>query len=107
VWEPLIEAVRPKGKTPPKELRQTIAAIFWQHGNGCHFPKSAAADCHSGLQPPRSALCATGRPAVCAALQPTLTKCDALQPILAQIEANCGTPNRYESRAGTEIDFGK
>lgn len=27
VWKPLIEAVRPRGKTPPKELRRTIAAI--------------------------------------------------------------------------------
>ena len=26
VWEPLIEEVRPRGKTPPKELRRTIAA---------------------------------------------------------------------------------
>lgn len=34
VWEPLIEAVRPRGKTPPKELRWTIAAIFWHHRNG-------------------------------------------------------------------------
>ena len=34
VWEPLIEAVRPRGKTPPKELRRTIAAIFWRHRNG-------------------------------------------------------------------------
>ena len=34
VWEPLIEAVRPRGKTPPKELRRTMAAIFWRHRNG-------------------------------------------------------------------------
>ena len=34
VWEPLIEAVRPRGKTPPKDLRRTIAAIFWRHRNG-------------------------------------------------------------------------
>lgn len=34
VWEPLIEAVRPRGKTPPKELRRTIAAILWRHRNG-------------------------------------------------------------------------
>ena len=33
-WEPLIEAIRPRGKTPPKELRRTIAAIFWRHRNG-------------------------------------------------------------------------
>ena len=37
VWGPLIEAVRPCGKTPPKELRQTIAAIFWRHGNGAKW----------------------------------------------------------------------
>jgi transposase len=34
VWEPLIEAVRPRGKTPPKELRRRVAAIFWRHRNG-------------------------------------------------------------------------
>ncbi len=34
VWEPLIEAVRPRGKTPPKKLRRTIAAILWRHRNG-------------------------------------------------------------------------
>jgi transposase len=37
VWEPLIEAVRPQGKTPPKELRRTIAAIFWRHQNGAKW----------------------------------------------------------------------
>jgi len=34
VWEPLIETVRPKGKTPPRDLRRTISAIFWRHPNG-------------------------------------------------------------------------
>ena len=34
VWGPLVEAVRPRGKTPPKDLRRTIAAIFWRHRNG-------------------------------------------------------------------------
>ena len=34
IWEPLIEAVRPRGKTPLKELRRTMAAIFWRHRNG-------------------------------------------------------------------------
>ncbi|ANQ40082.1 transposase [Gluconobacter oxydans] len=34
VWEPLIEAVRPKGKTPPRDLRRTISSIFWRHQNG-------------------------------------------------------------------------
>ncbi len=33
VWEPLIEEVRPKGKTPPRNLRRTISAIFWRHQN--------------------------------------------------------------------------
>src|SRR3954467_8533736 len=34
IWEPLIEEVRPRGKTPPKELRRTISAILWRHQNG-------------------------------------------------------------------------
>jgi len=33
-WEPLIEEVWPRGKTPPKELRRTISAVFWRHRNG-------------------------------------------------------------------------
>lgn len=33
-WEPLIEEVRPHGKTPTKDLRRTIAAILWRHQNG-------------------------------------------------------------------------
>ena len=37
VWEPLIEAVRPRGKTPPKALRRTISAIFWRHQNGAKW----------------------------------------------------------------------
>lgn len=37
VLEPLIEAVRPKGKTPPKDLRQTLAAIVWRHENGAKW----------------------------------------------------------------------
>src|ERR671921_2522818 len=43
VWEPLIEAVRPQGKTPPKdktppkELRRTISAILWRHQNGAKW----------------------------------------------------------------------
>ena len=32
-WEPLIEAVRPRSKTPPYDLWRTIAAIFWRHEN--------------------------------------------------------------------------
>jgi transposase len=37
VWEPLIEAVRPHGKTPPADLRRTISAIFWRHQNGAKW----------------------------------------------------------------------
>src|ERR671932_1149654 len=37
LWEPLIEAVRPHGKTPPKQLRRTISAIFWRHQNGAKW----------------------------------------------------------------------
>ena len=37
VWEPLIEEVRPHGKTPPKDLRRTISAIFWRHQNGAKW----------------------------------------------------------------------
>jgi transposase len=37
VWEPLIEEVRPRGKTPPKDLRLTIWAIFWRHQNGAKW----------------------------------------------------------------------
>src|SRR5690242_13137149 len=36
-WEPLIEEVRPRGKTLPKELRRTISAIFWRHQNGAKW----------------------------------------------------------------------
>ena len=37
VLGPLIEDVRPHGKTPPKDLRRTIAAIFWRHQNGAKW----------------------------------------------------------------------
>jgi transposase len=37
VWEPLIDAVRPHGKTPPADLRRTISAIFWRHQNGAKW----------------------------------------------------------------------
>jgi len=37
IWEPLIEEVRPHGKTPPKELRRTISAILWRHQNGAKW----------------------------------------------------------------------
>ena len=32
--EPLIETCRPKGKTPPQDLRRTISAIVWRHRLG-------------------------------------------------------------------------
>src|SRR4051812_4782272 len=34
---PLLEACRPKGKTPPRDLRQTIAPIVWRHANGARW----------------------------------------------------------------------
>ena len=34
LWAPLIEAVRPKAKTPPQDLRRTMRAIVWRHENG-------------------------------------------------------------------------
>ena len=37
VWEPLIEEVRPHGKTSPKELRRTLSAILWRHQNGAKW----------------------------------------------------------------------
>ena len=37
VWGPLIEAVRPRGKTPPKDLRRTLSAIFWRHQSGAKW----------------------------------------------------------------------
>ena len=37
VLEPLLEQCRPRGKTPPKDLRRTIEAILWRHGNGAKW----------------------------------------------------------------------
>ena len=37
VLEPLIEACRPKGKTPPQDLRRTISALLWRHQNGAKW----------------------------------------------------------------------
>ena len=34
---PLIEACRPRGKTPPQDLRRTISAILWRHQNGAKW----------------------------------------------------------------------
>ena len=39
-WEvlrPLIEAVRPRGKTPHRDLRRTVEAILWWHQNGAKW----------------------------------------------------------------------
>jgi len=33
VLEPLVEACRPIGKTPPQDLRRTLSAILWRHQN--------------------------------------------------------------------------
>ena len=35
--EPLIETCRPKGKTPPQDLRRTLSAIVWRHQNGAKW----------------------------------------------------------------------
>ena len=34
VLEPLVEVCRPKGKTPPRDLRRTVEAVIWRHRNG-------------------------------------------------------------------------
>ena len=34
---PLVEACRPKGKTPPADLRRTMSAILWRHQNGAKW----------------------------------------------------------------------
>jgi transposase len=35
--EPLIEACRPKGKTPPQDLRRTLSANLSRHQNGARW----------------------------------------------------------------------
>ncbi len=35
--EPLIETCRPKGKTPPQDLRRTLSAILRRHQNGAKW----------------------------------------------------------------------
>ncbi len=35
--EPVIEACRPKGTTPPRDLRRTISAILWRHQTGAKW----------------------------------------------------------------------
>ena len=37
VLAPLIEEARPRGKTPPHDLRRTIEAILWRHQNGAKW----------------------------------------------------------------------
>src|SRR3954469_24538941 len=34
---PLLEACRPRGKTPPRDLRRTVDAIVWRHANGAKW----------------------------------------------------------------------
>ncbi len=34
---PLIADCRPRGKTPPQDLRRTIEAILWRHQNGAKW----------------------------------------------------------------------
>src|ERR1044072_1321013 len=41
--EPRIEACRPKGKTPPQDLRRTLSAILWRHQNGAKWRAIPAA----------------------------------------------------------------
>ena len=41
--EPLVEACRPKGKTPPRELRRTMEAIVRRHRNGAAWRAIPAA----------------------------------------------------------------
>lgn len=35
--ELLVEACRPKGKTPPRDLQRTITAILWWNQNGAKW----------------------------------------------------------------------
>ena len=35
--ELLVEQCRPKGKTPPQDLRRTLDAILWRHENGAKW----------------------------------------------------------------------
>ncbi len=34
---PLVGSARPRGKTPPRDLRRTIEAIVWRHRNGARW----------------------------------------------------------------------
>ncbi|WP_409566647.1 transposase [Methylobacterium sp. E-005] len=35
--EPLVEACRPKAKTPPQDLQRTLSALLWRHQNGAKW----------------------------------------------------------------------
>ena len=35
--EPLVEQCRPKGKTPPQDLRRTFESILWRHDNSAKW----------------------------------------------------------------------
>jgi transposase len=35
--KPLVEQCRPRGKTPPRDLRRTLEAILWRHENGAKW----------------------------------------------------------------------
>ncbi len=39
---PLVEQCRPKGKTPPQDLRRTIGALLWRHRNGAKWRAMAS-----------------------------------------------------------------
>src|SRR5215212_10454782 len=40
--EPLVEQCRPKGKTPPQDLRRTLDTIVWRHENGAKWRATPA-----------------------------------------------------------------
>ena len=60
VWEPLIEAVRSRGKTPRRDLRRIIAATFWRHRNGATW-RAIPAELGPWCQRSRKAICAWRR----------------------------------------------
>jgi len=35
--EPLVEACRPRAKTPPQDLQRALSAILWRHQNGAKW----------------------------------------------------------------------
>ncbi len=43
ILEPVVETCRPKGKTPPQDLRRTLTAILWRHRNGAKWRAIPAA----------------------------------------------------------------